>query len=97
MGARGLSADTCAGAGQLQVAIQVLEAADREALSTQTITEALTIDRRAHDRKAHQNVEMKKNAWESQQLRDLQWGGGCREHQRKSSDEVVGNLEGKVR
>lgn len=42
------STDTCARAGQLQVEIQVLEAVDLEALSTQTVIEALRVDRVTH-------------------------------------------------
>lgn len=90
MGARGLGAETCAGAGRLQVAIQVSEAADQEALSTQIITQTLTVTGRP--------IEM----WEGRRtLRNPNISGVCsgvgggENIQRTSSDEVVRTLEGK--
>lgn len=48
MGAGGSSTDACAGAGQLQVEIQVLGAEDLETFFTPTVIEVLRLYRRAH-------------------------------------------------
>lgn len=49
VGSGGCSLDTCAGAGQLQVEIQVLGAEHWETFHTQTVTEVLGCYRRARN------------------------------------------------